>query len=208
MNRIENFVEEKIMPQDKNYYDENEFYDENELRSMGYKSVGADVRVSKVAVIKYPELVSIGNHVAIDPFTYISTQMEIGNYVHIAIGVAIIGSIKSKLVMEDYTFIASHSTLVCGTDDYTGEGLAGPTIPVQYRKTTFGTITLKKYSGTGAHVVIMPNVVIGEGTVIGACGLVTKSLDPWGIYIGMPVKRIKDRKRELIVQYVGGLERI
>jgi galactoside O-acetyltransferase len=190
------------MPKDKDYYDE------NELRSMGYKSVGTDVRVSKVAIINHPELVSIGNHVAIDAFTYIATQMEIGNYIHIAIGVAIIGSAKSKLVMEDYSFIASHSTLVCGTDDFTGEGLGGPTIPIQYRKITFGTITLKKYSGTGAHVVIMPNIIIGEGTMVGACALVTKSLDPWGIYIGIPAKCIKDRKRDIIMQYARELERI
>lgn len=202
MNRTENFVEEKTMPKDKDYYDE------DELRSMGYKSVGTDVRVSKTAVIKHPELVSIGNHVAIDPFTYIATQMEIGNYIHIATGTAIIGGEKSKLVMEDYSFFAPHCTAVCGTDDYTGEGLGGPTIPTRYRQTTFGTITFKKYSGAGVQVAIMPNVTIGEGTVVGACGLVTKSLDPWGIYIGIPAKRIKDRKRDLILQYAGELERI
>jgi galactoside O-acetyltransferase len=202
MNHIENFVEEKMMPQDKDYYDE------NELRSMGYKSVGADVRVSKTAIMKHPEFVSIGDHVAIDPFTYISTQMEIGNYIHIATGTAIIGGEKSKLIMENYSFFAPHCTVVCGTDDYIGEGLGGPTIPAQYRKTTFGTIILKKYSGMGAHVVVMPNVVIGEGSVTGACTLVTKSLDPWGIYIGIPAKRIKDRKRDLIVQYARELERI
>jgi acetyltransferase-like isoleucine patch superfamily enzyme len=28
--------------------------------------------------------------------------------------------------------------------------------------------------------------------------LVTKDLDPWGVYVGIPAKRIRDRKKELL----------
>ena len=39
------------------------------------KSVGDDVRISELADITRPELVSMGDHIAIDQWTYISTQM-------------------------------------------------------------------------------------------------------------------------------------
>ena len=42
--------------------------------------------------------------------------------------------------------------------------------------------------------VIMP-VKIGEGAVIGANSFVNKDLDPWGIYVGSPAKKIGERKK-------------
>jgi hypothetical protein len=33
---------------------------------------------------------------------------------------------------------------------------------------------------------------------VGAKSLVTKSLDEWGIYSGIPTKRIKERSRDLL----------
>lgn len=200
MNHIENFVGEEIMPKDKDYYDE------EELRSMGFKSVGIDVRVSKLAIIKNPNEVSLGNHVAIDPYVIIATQAEIGNYIHIANATVVLGSVKSKLVMEDFSFTSSHCTLVCGTDDYVGEALANPTIPLKYRKLTFGTTIFRKFSGIGANTVTMPNITIGEGTVTGACALITKSLDPWGIYLGVPAKRFRDRRRDVIERFAKEIE--
>ena len=45
---------------------------------------------------------------------------------------------------------------------------------------------------------VFPNLIIPEGVAVGACSLVTKSLDEWGIYVGVPVKRIKDRSRCMV----------
>jgi acetyltransferase-like isoleucine patch superfamily enzyme len=37
-----------------------------------------------------------------------------------------------------------------------------------------------------------------EGVAIGALSLVNRHLEAWGIYAGIPAKRIKDRKRDLL----------
>jgi acetyltransferase-like isoleucine patch superfamily enzyme len=51
---------------------------------MEFKKIGEDVRVSNLCVITRPHLITLGNHVAIDQFVTITTNAEIGDYVHIA----------------------------------------------------------------------------------------------------------------------------
>jgi acetyltransferase-like isoleucine patch superfamily enzyme len=37
-------------------------------------------------------------------------------------------------------------------------------------------------------------VKVGDGCVIGAGAIVTKDCDPYGVYVGVPAKKIKTRK--------------
>lgn len=46
----------------------------------------------------------------------------------------------------------------------------------------------------GAGVKVLDGVTIGEGCVIGANSVVTKSTEPYGVYVGIPAKKIKSRK--------------
>jgi galactoside O-acetyltransferase len=41
-------------------------------------------------------------------------------------------------------------------------------------------------------------VTLEEGTSVGAMTMVTKSTEPWSIYFGVPAKKIKDRRRDLL----------
>ena len=45
----------------------------------------------------------------------------------------------------------------------------------------------------GANVVILPDVVISEGAVIGAGSIVTRSLPPYSVCVGTPCKPVKKR---------------
>jgi len=46
----------------------------------------------------------------------------------------------------------------------------------------------------GARSIIMP-ITIGEGAVIGAGSFVNKDVEPWGIYVGSPARKIGERPR-------------
>jgi len=46
--------------------------------------------------------------------------------------------------------------------------------------------------------VVLPGVTIGEGTVVGAFSFVRKSLKPWGIYIGNPLRYVKKRSKDML----------
>lgn len=45
----------------------------------------------------------------------------------------------------------------------------------------------------GANAVIMPGVFIGDGSVIGAGAIVTRSIPPYSVAVGIPARIIKER---------------
>ena len=55
-----------------------------ELKDMGFKSIGADLSISKKASFYGVENISIGSHVRIDDFCILSGKISIGDYIHIA----------------------------------------------------------------------------------------------------------------------------
>ncbi|GAA4029403.1 LPS biosynthesis O-acetyl transferase [Hymenobacter glaciei] len=147
-------------------------------------------------------MVSVKSHVAIDSGVYLTTAAEIGNYVHLSPYLTIIGGSKSTLIVEDFVTIAAGSRLICGSDRFMGDGFTSVTVPDEFRDTVdFGIIRCGRFSGVGTNVVIMPNVTLGEGCVIGACALVTEDTEPWTIYVGVPAKPIKVRPREKMLEY-------
>ncbi len=52
------------------------------------------------------------------------------------------------------------------------------------------TICADAWIGTGA--VILPDVTIGEGAVVGANSVVTRSVEPYTVVGGVPARKIKD----------------
>ena len=54
-----------------------------------------------------------------------------------------------------------------------------------------GKVTLKKNSKIGSHSVIMPNVTVGENSIVGAFSFVNKDVPDNVIVMGVPAKIIK-----------------
>ena len=46
----------------------------------------------------------------------------------------------------------------------------------------------------GAYSIIMPGVTIGNGAIVGAHSVVTKDVQPYEIWVGVPAKKIKARE--------------
>lgn len=98
----------------------------------------------------------------------------------------------------DFTTLAPGVQIFSGSDDYSGEKMTNPTIDKKYIGGKSGKITLRKHVIIGANSVILPNVTIQEGSSVGALSLVNKSIDSWGIYCGIPVKKLKKRSKNLL----------
>jgi dTDP-4-amino-4,6-dideoxy-D-glucose acyltransferase len=172
------------------------------------KHCGEDVRIGSNTIIKYPELVSIGSHVAIDPFCYITTALEIGDYVHIAPFVSIIGGRNAVCIIKHFSGIAAGSRIICGSDDFLGSGLTGPTVPTEYHADLiFKPVILEKFVIIGTNCIIHPGANIGEGAAVGSASLITKNLEPWYLYTGIPVKPVRPREREKMLEMEARLRR-
>jgi galactoside O-acetyltransferase len=100
--------------------------------------------------------------------------------------------------MEDFSGLSQGVRIYGKTSDYSGNYLTNPTVPEKFTCITHGTVILKRHVIIGSGAVILPNVTIGEGSSVGALSLVTKSLDPWGVFFGCPAKRLKGRSRRLL----------
>jgi len=175
--------------------EENIFFDTKQL-----KYVGKNVIIGKTVRIRYPELVSIGDNCIIDDFTYISTALELEGFNHISSGCKIIGGPKSILHMKKFSTFSPNVIVAAGSDDYDG-GIATPLVPEKYKgNVRYGKIVIGKHVIVGSGSVILPEVVINEGSTVGALSLVNKDLAEWSIYAGIPVKKIKNRNKSKVQQ--------
>jgi acetyltransferase-like isoleucine patch superfamily enzyme len=165
------------------------------------KSFGEDVRVSDLSHITKPKLVEMGSHIAIDMWTYISTQLVMGDYIHIAPSVSIIGGGIALLVMEDFTNIGSGSRIVCASDDFT-QGLISPVVPIEHRTVINKPIIFKRFATLGVNCTVLPGVTLGEGCIVGANSVVTRDCEPWMVYAGSPAKPIKPREKSRIMESI------
>ena len=76
--------------------------------------------------------------------------------------------------------------------------MISPMVPESLSDVQGGKVHLKMYSQTGAGSIIMPNLTIEEGTVIGAMSFLRESTTPWSVYSGCPAKFIKARNKDII----------
>jgi acetyltransferase-like isoleucine patch superfamily enzyme len=144
------------------------------------------------------ENIEFGHDIIIDDFVFIyaKKKIKIGNYVHIACFVSILGG--EEFSMDDFSWISSGARIFTGSDDLKGWGFGNPTISEEYRNVRRAPIRLGSFTCIGANSVILPGVTIGEGATVGACSVVTKDLEPWGVYIGN--KRVAERDRDAVMK--------
>ncbi|SEI83524.1 DapH/DapD/GlmU-related protein [Pseudomonas sp. NFR16] len=166
----------------------------------GFRTLGDNVKIYPGAKVYGREFISIGSNVIIDDFVFIyaTAPLYIGSYVHISSFCSISGG--GTVVFEDFSGLASGVRVVCGSDDFLGGGLTNPTVPAEYRNTRRSFVHIGRHAIVGANAVILPGVTIGEGTAVGSGSVISKSLEPWSVYAGLPARRIKARPHEVILE--------
>ncbi len=179
---------------------QDEYYTIEELQKRGVIVEGSDIWISRKASL-YPneEGISIGDHVRIDDFSVLVGNIEINNYIHIGSHCGVHASQGGKVIFEDYSGISSNVQIYATSDAFDGEFMTGrPGLPKTLFNPTVGEVILGKYSQVGCNSVVMPKGVLGEGTAIGALSLVDRELKAWTVYAGIPVREIRQRKKELL----------
>ena len=173
------------------------FYSRKELLEIGFASLGSNVLISRKASIYNPDKMHLGNNVRIDDFCCISGFIQVGNNCHITPFCLLAGGDKG-IIIGNYCTFAYRVSIFSQSDDYSGESMTNSTVPIEFKKEIKSQINISDHVIIGCSSVILPGVCLAEGTSIGASSLVLKSTKPWGIYIGAPSKRIKDRSQMVL----------
>jgi len=174
------------------------FLSQQQLESMGFRSLGKNVRISDKAAIYNPEQIEIGDHSRIDDFCVVSGKISIGRNVHIAVFCNVAGG-SEGIIFEDFSGLAYGCHVFSQSDDYTGRTLTNPTVPARFKREFKKAVRLGRHCIVGTNSLIFPGVILAEGCSVGAMSMVTKSTEEWGVYSGIPARRLKDRKRDLLV---------
>lgn len=175
------------------------FLTQSQLASMGFASLGTNVLISDKASIYGANRIYIGSNVRIDDFSVLSAGeggIVLGNYIHIAVYSSLIGA--GKITLADFCNISSRVAIYSSNDDYSGEYMTNPMVPIEYTNVTHADVTLGKHVIIGCGSVVLPGITLHEGVAIGALSLVTNDCEAFGIYLGVPVKKIKNRNINLL----------
>lgn len=112
-------------------------------------------------------------------------NVQINDYVHIVSMDDI--KIGDNVLMASHIFISDNSH-----GCYKGFNIdSNPMVPPTQREYHTSPISIGKNTWIGEGVIIMPGVTIGDGCVIGAHSVVSKSIPDYSIATGVPAKVMK-----------------
>ncbi|MND64857.1 dTDP-4-amino-4,6-dideoxy-D-glucose acyltransferase [compost metagenome] len=176
------------------------FLNREQIDELGFSHVGENPCLSDKASYYNCENIVIGDNVRIDDFCVISAGVggiEIGNYIHIAVYSLLIGA--GKIALHDFSGISSRVSIYSSSDDYSGASMTNPMVSEEYTNVNHADIVIGRHVIIGSGSIVLPGVTLEQGVAIGALSLVSKNCREFGIYSGVPIRRIKERKKDLIV---------
>lgn len=178
-----------------------------ELEDKGFRSLGDDVRVHERASLYGTGNISLGAHARIDDYAVIvaSGPVTLGSYVSIA-NFCFLGG-RHGIEIGDFVTFAPGVQIFSAEDDYSGRRMTGPLLPREYTGGGAGKVVVGRHVIIGAGSVVLAARTIGEGVAVGALSLVKEDCAPWGVYAGIPARRIAERAHDLERlerQFLGG----
>jgi acetyltransferase-like isoleucine patch superfamily enzyme len=149
------------------------YYNTNHVRPLRQIRMGLSPAISPDAIFSGPERISFGNNIRIGSRTHIWAGPSSGR---IAIG-------DDVLIGPDVMITAASYRFNDGS-------------PVTDQVMDEGDINIGNDVWLGAKVVVLPGVSIGDGAIIGASAVVSRSIPAFAIAVGIPARVIGQRKRD------------
>jgi len=129
--------------------------------------VGEGTRISQFAMIIGSKKLTIGKNCFIGKFV-------------------VIDALKEPITIEDNVKIAGHSAILSHETAYTRE--------LGKRE---GPIIIKKNAYISQGTIVLSNVTIGEGAIVGAGSVIIEDVPPYTLVVGVPAKPIKKVKKNV-----------
>jgi maltose O-acetyltransferase len=134
-----------------------------------YRMAGMELETDGIA----PGTFMGGTDIIVGSDTFININCFFDNVASIKIG-------RGCIIAMEVMFITSYHDIPLKPSKVKKGGSEGKNIVV------------KNNCWIGARATILPGVTIGEGCVVAAGAVVNKDCEPYGLYAGIPAKRIKD----------------
>lgn len=177
----------------------NRFLSRDVLESLGFARLGEDVLIHSTAVIVDCSKISLGSRVRIDPYVIISTRggVEFGNNVHIG-GHSVLAG-RAAICFDDFVNISHHVGIYTSNEDISGRTLSNPTV-AGFGAARTASISFGRHSGVGAGSMVLPGARFAEGSILGAMSRVSRPLQAWTTYAGIPARRMRERRRDALLE--------
>lgn len=159
--------------------------------------------ISQNSRLRYPELFKMGDYSILDDFCYISTQVDVGIFYHIAANCVIAGGREHKFLAGNFGCLAAGVKVFCASDNFK-EDISTILHEFTYVKTNIvtGGVVTGDYVTIGAGSIIMPNNFIPNGVCLGANSFVPSNFEfePWSIYAGNKLRKISERNMNNVLR--------
>lgn len=133
----------------------------------------------------------------IDDFCILSGKIIIGDNVHIAAYTALYGGTEG-IYIDDFANISSRVSIYSVSDDYSGESMTNPTISDSYKNVISLPVKIGRHVIIGSTSVILPGVVLKDGSSFGAFSFINHDSEEWSINAGIPFKKLRDRSKRIL----------
>ena len=140
-----------------------------------FGSCGKNVHIAEKSDIKGIGNISIGDDVAIGPH-------------------ALLWTTRANIIIKEKVIIGPRLTIITGNHkiDVIGKYISDVTDDEKDEDDDQDVI-IEKDVWIGANVTILKGVTVAEGSVVGAGTVLTKNTDPYGVYVGVPGRRVSER---------------
>lgn len=116
---------------------------------------------------------------------YLGSNISIGANTNFICGIA-------KIIIQDNVMFGPHVSIITGSHrmDIIGKYM----IDIKEKlPENDQDVIINEDVWIGANVMILKGVHIGRGSIIAAGSIITKDVDPYSIYAGIPAKKIRER---------------
>lgn len=136
-----------------------------------FGSCGKNVHIAEKSDIKGIGNISIGDDVAIGPH-------------------ALLWTTRANIIIKEKVIIGPRLSIITGNHKINAVGKYMADVTDEEKDQD---VIIEKDVWIGANVTILKGVTVAEGCVIGAGTVLTKSTHPYGIYVGVPGRRVSER---------------
>ena len=91
----------------------------------------------------------------------------------------------ARVLLGSHCTVSQQAYLCCATHDYDDPAFRLTSAPIE----------VGAYAWVCARATVQAGVRIAEGAVLGLGAVATHDLEPWSINVGVPARKIKERKR-------------